>query len=154
MIKSPKCYSRCNHIRVIPILVCRPKQSGLLDDKFRGLEEIGLTKSTSLSNGIVSKVVAKNADEAALPYHQDLICPQNNVPWFHIALSSCWTYPRNLISYPGGFIFKVARRVSVLSSKEEWIERKTIWAHMTSLLFGILKLWGPGAITGQTFTPE
>ncbi|KAM3185563.1 hypothetical protein ACTXT7_006122 [Hymenolepis weldensis] len=32
----------------------------------------------------VSKVVAQNAGEAALPYQQDLLCSQTNVLWFQI----------------------------------------------------------------------
>ncbi|KAM3185279.1 hypothetical protein ACTXT7_006676 [Hymenolepis weldensis] len=49
--------------------------------------ELGLAKPVSLANGIVSKVVGRNADEAALPYHQDLMCCHNKIPWSHIDLS-------------------------------------------------------------------
>ncbi|KAM3184881.1 hypothetical protein ACTXT7_007482 [Hymenolepis weldensis] len=49
-------------------------------------EEIGLPNHVSLVHETVSKVVAQNAGEAALPYHQDLVCSKTNVAWSHINL--------------------------------------------------------------------
>ncbi|VDL23263.1 unnamed protein product [Hymenolepis diminuta] len=49
--------------------------------KYKEPKEIGLAKPTSLANGTVPKLVAQNADDAAFPYHHDLVCSQSNLPW-------------------------------------------------------------------------
>ncbi|KAM3175276.1 hypothetical protein ACTXT7_008837 [Hymenolepis weldensis] len=54
------------------MLVFRPKRSGPVDGKCKEPGEISLAKSTFLSNGTVSKVVAQNTDEARPSYCQDL----------------------------------------------------------------------------------
>ncbi|KAM3174727.1 hypothetical protein ACTXT7_009960 [Hymenolepis weldensis] len=74
IIKSPKCFGQCNHIRVKPTPLRLPNRSEPVNEKSKQPEGIGLTKPVSLSNRTMSKVVAQNRSEAALPYHQGLTC--------------------------------------------------------------------------------
>ncbi|VDL57432.1 unnamed protein product [Hymenolepis diminuta] len=58
-----------------------------MNDKRKRLEEMNLAKLVSLANGTTSKAIAQNADETALPNHQNLTCSRIDVPWSHIKLS-------------------------------------------------------------------
>lgn len=65
------------------MLVCRPKRSPLVDAECKQPEEVGTSKSISLENGTMLKVVARNAGEIAPPYHLDFISSQNDALWSH-----------------------------------------------------------------------
>ncbi|VUZ51700.1 unnamed protein product [Hymenolepis diminuta] len=69
------------------MLVCHPKRSPPVDAECKQPEEVGISEPISLANGTILKVVAKNAGETALPYHQDIISSQNDAPWYHNYLS-------------------------------------------------------------------
>ncbi|KAM3174267.1 hypothetical protein ACTXT7_010886 [Hymenolepis weldensis] len=107
---SPKCLGRYSRIRVISILICHPKRSALVD-KSKQSEEISPAKLVSNPKGTASEVVAQNAGEAkqiaALISPQDLfMCSHTKALWSHTDLSLAGTIQG--ISYPGGFMFKVA----------------------------------------------
>ncbi|KAM3175715.1 hypothetical protein ACTXT7_007980 [Hymenolepis weldensis] len=66
------------------MLVCPPKRSAMVDDKFKEPGEIDLAKPISLAIGAVSKVVAQIAGEAVLHYFQDFMCFQTDIHWPHV----------------------------------------------------------------------
>ncbi|KAM3186068.1 hypothetical protein ACTXT7_005118 [Hymenolepis weldensis] len=66
-IKFPKCPGQCHYILGKSMLVLRPKRSTVVDDKCKLPQKIDFAKPV-----LTPIVVALNAGEAALPYHQDL----------------------------------------------------------------------------------